>query len=102
MNFTSDTVCIVCMLSTPVLCVLLSCNVVCPGFVLTDLVRRQIPEQAASLGLTEEEVVKNIMLAHTVDTEFTTIEDVAETVLFLASRRTNAITSEEISVSHGW
>jgi 3-hydroxybutyrate dehydrogenase len=77
-------------------------NVVCPGFVLTPLVEKQIPEQAQALGITEAEVVKNVMLKQTVDGEFTTTADVAEAVLFFAASKTNALTGQSLVVSHGW
>ena len=77
-------------------------NVICPGFVLTPLVKKQIPEQAEELGITEEQVVKEVLLAETVDKEFTTVEDVAEVALFLAAFKTNALTGQSITVSHGW
>lgn len=77
-------------------------NVVCPGYVRTPLVERQIPEQAAKLGLTEEQVVRDVMLRDTVDGEFTTTADVAEAVLWLAAFPTNALTGQSLNVSHGW
>ena len=77
-------------------------NVICPGFVRTPLVDKQIPEQAKELGISEERVVKEVMLAETVDKEFTTVEDVAELALFLAAFETNALTGQSICVSHGW
>jgi 3-hydroxybutyrate dehydrogenase len=77
-------------------------NVICPGFVKTPLVEKQIPEQAAELGITEERVVKEVMLGETVDKEFTMISDVAEVALVLAAFKTNALTGESIIVSHGW
>jgi 3-hydroxybutyrate dehydrogenase len=77
-------------------------NVICPGFVRTPLVEKQIPEQAAALGLTEDEVVKKVMLKNTVDGEFTTVEDVAACAVFFADFRTNALTGQSIIVSHGW
>ena len=77
-------------------------NVICPGFVRTPLVDKQIPEQAKELGITEEEVVKNVMLKETVDGEFTTVQDVAETAIFLASFPSNALTGQSFVVSHGW
>ena len=79
-----------------------SANVVCPGFVRTPLVDKQIPEQARELHISEEQVVKTIMLNDTVDGEFTTTEDVAEAVLFLAAFKTNALTGQSLVVSHGW
>ncbi len=77
-------------------------NVVCPGFVRTPLVDKQIPEQAKELGISEDEVIKHVMLKDTVDGEFTTTEDVAEAVLFLAGFKTNALTGQSLVVSHGW
>ena len=77
-------------------------NVICPGFVKTPLVEKQIPEQAKELGISEEEVVNRIMLGDTVDKEFTTIEDVAEVALFFAAFPTNALTGQSLVVSHGW
>jgi 3-hydroxybutyrate dehydrogenase len=77
-------------------------NVICPGFVRTPLVDKQIPEQAKELGISEQEVIKNVMLKETVDGEFTTVEDVAETALYLAAFRSNALTGQSIVVSHGW
>jgi len=77
-------------------------NVVCPGFVRTPLVDKQIPEQAKALGISEAEVVKNVMLKETVDGEFTTVEDVANTVAFLAGFESAALTGQSIIVSHGW
>jgi 3-hydroxybutyrate dehydrogenase len=77
-------------------------NVICPGFVRTPLVDKQIPEQAKTLGITEAEVIKNVMLKGTVDGEFTTVQDVAEAALFLAAFKTNALTGQSLIVSHGW
>ncbi|WP_202842882.1 3-hydroxybutyrate dehydrogenase [Luteimonas saliphila] len=77
-------------------------NVICPGFVRTPLVEKQIPEQAKELGISEDEVVKNVMLKDTVDGEFTTVDDVANVALALAAFETNALTGQSIVVSHGW
>ena len=77
-------------------------NVVCPGFVRTPLVEKQIPEQAQNLGISEEEVVKKVMLGQTVDGIFTTVEDVAQTVKFLCEFPSNALTGQSVVVSHGW
>lgn len=77
-------------------------NVICPGFVRTPLVEKQIPEQAKELGISEDDVVKKVMLKETVDGEFTTVDDVAQTALFLAGFPTNALTGQSIVVSHGW
>jgi len=77
-------------------------NVICPGFVRTPLVDKQIPEQAKELGISQQEVIDNVMLKDTVDHEFTTVADVAETALFLAAFESNALTGQSIIVSHGW
>ena len=77
-------------------------NVICPGFVKTPLVEKQIPEQAKDLGISEEEVVNKVMLGETVDQEFTTIEDVAEVAHVFAAFPTNALTGQSLVVSHGW
>jgi 3-hydroxybutyrate dehydrogenase len=77
-------------------------NVICPGFVRTPLVDKQIPEQAKTLGISEQAVIKDIMLKETVDGEFTTVEDVAEAALFLAAFESNALTGQSLVVSHGW
>jgi 3-hydroxybutyrate dehydrogenase len=77
-------------------------NAICPGFVRTPLVEKQIPEQARDLGITEQEVIKNVMLRNTVDGEFTTVADVAEVALFFAAFPSNALTGQSVIVSHGW
>jgi 3-hydroxybutyrate dehydrogenase len=77
-------------------------NVICPGFVRTPLVDKQIPEQAKALNISEADVIKNVMLRETVDGEFTTVQDVAETAVFLAAFPSNALTGQSIVVSHGW
>jgi 3-hydroxybutyrate dehydrogenase len=76
--------------------------VICPGFVRTPLVDRQIPEQAKELGISEEEVIRNVMLKETVDGEFTTVQDVAQAALFFAAFPSNALTGQSLVVSHGW
>jgi len=77
-------------------------NVICPGYVRTPLVEKQIPEQAKDLGISEEDVIKKVMLKDTVDGEFTTAEDVAAVALFFASFDSNALTGQSLIVSHGW
>src|SRR6516225_10486760 len=77
-------------------------NVICPGFVRTPLVERQIPEQAKTRGIAEQDVIKKVMLKDTVDGEFTTVDDVAECAVFFASFASNALTGQSIVVSHGW
>ena len=77
-------------------------NVICPGFVKTPLVEKQIPEQAKELGISEAEVIRNVMLKDTVDAEFTSLDDVAAAVLFFAGAESDAFTGQSLVVSHGW
>jgi 3-hydroxybutyrate dehydrogenase len=77
-------------------------NVICPGFVRTPLVDKQIPEQAKDLGISEKEVIETIMLGNTVDKEFTTVEDIAEIALLFAAFKSNALTGQSLVASHGW
>jgi 3-hydroxybutyrate dehydrogenase len=77
-------------------------NVICPGFVRTPLVEKQIPEQARTLGISEDEVVKKVMLGSTVDGEFTTLEDIAQLAIDLAAFPSAALTGQLVAVSHGW
>jgi 3-hydroxybutyrate dehydrogenase len=77
-------------------------NVICPGFVRTPLVDKQILERAKSLGISADAVIRDVMLKETVDGEFTTVEEVAEAALFFASFESNALTGQSLVVSHGW
>ncbi|HEV8017260.1 MAG TPA: 3-hydroxybutyrate dehydrogenase [Steroidobacteraceae bacterium] len=77
-------------------------NVICPGFVRTPLVDQQIPQQAQTLGISEDAVIRDVMLKDTVDGEFTSVRDVAEAALFFASFESNALTGQSLIVSHGW
>ena len=77
-------------------------NIICPGFVRTPLVDKQIPEQAKALGMSEEDIIKKVMLKETVDGEFTTVDDVAQVALMFAAFPSNALTGQSMVVSHGW
>lgn len=77
-------------------------NVICPGFVRTPLVDKQIPEQAAALGIPEQEVIDRIMLGETVDHQFTSTADIAELAWLFAAFPTNALTGQSLIASHGW
>ena len=77
-------------------------NVICPGYVKTPLVEKQLPQQAKELGLTEEEVISKVLLKDTVDGEFTSTEDVAKAAVFLAGFESCSITGQSLIVSHGW
>jgi 3-hydroxybutyrate dehydrogenase len=77
-------------------------NVICPGFVRTPLVEKQIPEQARILGINEQEVVEKVMLKDTVDRQFTSVDEIEATAVFLAEQKTLALTGQSIMLSHGW
>ena len=77
-------------------------NVICPGFVRTPLVDKQIPEQAKELGISEDDVIKKVMLKDTVDGQFTTTDEVADAVLYFAGASSTALTGQSMVVSHGW
>lgn len=77
-------------------------NIICPGFVRTPLVDKQIPEQAKELGMSEEDVISKVMLKNTVDGQFTTVDDVSELAVHLAAFPSAAMTGQSIVVSHGW
>ena len=79
-----------------------SANVVCPGFVRTPLVEKQIPEQARELNISEDDVIKRVMLKDTADGQFTTTDEVADAVLYFASASSTALTGQSMVVSHGW
>jgi 3-hydroxybutyrate dehydrogenase len=76
-------------------------NVICPGFVRTPLVEKQIPEQARMLNIDARDVVEKVMLGDTVDKQFTSTDEIAETAVFLAEQTTLALTGQSIIVSHG-
>jgi 3-hydroxybutyrate dehydrogenase len=77
-------------------------NVVCPGFVRTPLVEKQIPEQAKELGISEADVVSKVMLKDTIDGAFTTTDEVADAVLFFAAAESCVMSGQSLVVSHGW
>ncbi|GMV45337.1 MAG: 3-hydroxybutyrate dehydrogenase [Pseudomonadota bacterium] len=77
-------------------------NVICPGFVRTPLVEKQIPQQAQEPGISESDVIENVMLEDTVDGRFTTVDDVAQAALTFAAWPSNALTGQSLVVSHGW
>jgi 3-hydroxybutyrate dehydrogenase len=77
-------------------------NTVCPGYVLTPLVQRQIPDTMKARGLTEEQVIRDVLLAAQPTKRFVTVNEVAATVLFLCSEEACSITGTCLSVDGGW
>ncbi|MBR0554684.1 3-hydroxybutyrate dehydrogenase [Ciceribacter sp. L1K23] len=77
-------------------------NAICPGYVLTPLVEKQIPDTAKARGISEAEVKTDVMLRLQATKEFVAIEEVAATALFLASDAARQITGTHISIDGGW
>jgi 3-hydroxybutyrate dehydrogenase len=77
-------------------------NLICPGFVRTQMVEKQIPEQSMVLGISEEDVISKVMLKDTVDGQFTTTAEIASAAVFFASAESLAFTGQSINVTHGW
>jgi 3-hydroxybutyrate dehydrogenase len=77
-------------------------HVICPGFVRTPLVEKQIPEQARILNISAQDVIEKVMLKDTVDKQFTSTDEIAEAAVFLAEQKTLALTGQSIMLSHGW
>jgi 3-hydroxybutyrate dehydrogenase len=77
-------------------------NAICPGYVLTPLVEHQIPGTAKARGMTNEQVVKEVLLAAQPTKQFVTTDEVAALVVFLASDDARSITGAIIPVDAGW
>ncbi|TWD54290.1 3-hydroxybutyrate dehydrogenase [Agrobacterium vitis] len=77
-------------------------NAICPGYVLTPLVEKQIPDTAKARGMTEEQVKKDVILASQATKEFVTVEQVAACAIYLASEAAQQITGTHISIDGGW
>lgn len=80
----------------------ITCNAICPGYVLTPLVEKQIPDTAKARGITEEQVKRDVLLAAQPTKQFVTVEQVAGTAVFLCSDSAASITGTNISVEGGW
>jgi len=80
----------------------ITCNAICPGYVLTPLVEKQIPDTAKARGISEEEVKRDVLLAPQWTKKFVTVEQLAGTALFLCSNHAENITGTHISVDGGW
>ncbi|MBB6308710.1 3-hydroxybutyrate dehydrogenase [Xanthobacter tagetidis] len=80
----------------------ITCNAICPGYVWTPLVEKQIPDTAKARGISEEEVKKNVMLAAQPTKEFVTVEEVAALAVFLCSENARSITGSMQQIDGGW
>jgi len=77
-------------------------NAICPGYVLTPLVEKQIPDTAKARGLSEEQVKRDVLLAAQPTKKFVTVEQIAATTIFLCSDAAASITGSHIAVEGGW
>ncbi len=80
----------------------ISCNAICPGYVNTPLVQKQIPAQAKTHGISEQEVVTEIFLKNHAIKQFVEIDDLADMVLFLCSDPARTITGSALPIDAGW
>lgn len=80
----------------------ITCNAVCPGYVLTPLVDAQIPDTMKEYNMTREEVIKDVLLTRQPSKEFATVEQLGGTTIFLCSDAAAQITGTTISVDGGW
>jgi 3-hydroxybutyrate dehydrogenase len=80
----------------------ITCNAICPGYVLTPLVEAQIPDTMKEYNMSREDVVKNVMLTRQPSKEFATVEQLGGTTVFLCSDAAAQITGTTISVDGGW
>ena len=80
----------------------ITCNAICPGYVYTPLVENQIADTAKVRGITEEEVVNDVLLAAQPTKKFTTVEQIGETAAFLCSEAAENITGTSIALDGGW
>jgi len=79
-----------------------TCNAVCPGYVKTPLVERQIPDTAKARGISEDAVVRTVLLANHPTKRFVGIDEVAALAVFLASDAAASITGAILSIDGGW
>ncbi len=80
----------------------ITCNAICPGYVKTPLVEGQIADQAKARNLTEEEVVKNVILAAQPTKQFVTVDQINALALFLAGDNGASVNGASLSIDGGW
>jgi len=80
----------------------ITANAICPGYVLTPLVEKQIPATMEKYGMDREQVMREVMLARQPSKQFATVEQLGGTAVFLCSSAADQITGTTISVDGGW
>ena len=80
----------------------ITCNAICPGYVKTPLVEKQIPDTAKARGITEEQVIRDVILAAQPTKQFVTVEDIAALTVFLCSDAGKSINGAPLSIDGGW
>ncbi len=79
-----------------------TCNAICPGYVKTPLVEKQIPDQAKARGMSEAEVIERVILAAQPTKEFVTVEQIGALAVFLTAKSAAQITGAALSIDGGW
>lgn len=80
----------------------ITCNAICPGYVLTPLVEAQIPDTMKQYNMTREQVIRDVLLERQPSKQFATVEQLGGCVAFLASPAADQITGTTLSVDGGW
>jgi 3-hydroxybutyrate dehydrogenase len=80
----------------------ITCNAICPGYVWTPLVQKQIPEQAKAHNMSEEEVIKKVLLVNQPNKKFATVEEMGALAVFLCSDGAASMTGTALPVDGGW
>ena len=80
----------------------ITCNAICPGYVLTPIVEKQIPDQMKTHNMSRDDVIKKVMLARQPSGEFATTDQIGQTAVFLSTSAADQITGTTISVDGGW
>ena len=80
----------------------ITCNAICPGYVWTPLVEKQIDDQAKAHGIAREQVIRDVLLAQQPNKRFATVEELGALAVFLCERRGASITGAALPIDGGW